>query len=129
MDALSLHAGPEMERVTGLAGLPPEPLQGLAGTMIVYPYAGIASYAGRRDWRLTPRSIAIVAGRDLIVGAKTPRAALERQRLRGAPLEIHHFETATHAFEDAEAEDPRVRHDPAATAREQALLRDLIASL
>lgn len=129
MDAMALRPGAEMQRATGLAGLPGEPLEGLAAAMIVYPYAGIASYAGRRDWRIAPRSIAILAGRDLIVGVKTPRAALERQRLRGAPLEIHHFETATHAFEDPEAEDPRVRHDPIATAREHALLRELVQAL
>lgn len=129
MDALALTPGAEMERATGLTGLADEPLAGLRGAFIVYPYAGVASYAGRRDWRLAPRSIAILAGRDLIVGVDTPRTALNRQRLRGAPLEIHHFETAGHAFEDAEAEDPRVRYDAAATLREQTLLRDLIASL
>lgn len=124
MDALALRAGEEMRRATGLTGLPDEPLEGLAGAMIVYPYAGIGAYAGRRDWRLAPRSIAIVAERDYIVGSS--RAALERQRARGAPLEIVLFENATHAFEDQHAEDPRVRYNAAAAAREHAMLRDLI---
>ena len=127
MDALALRSGAEMARVTGLKGLPREPLEGLAGAMIVYPYASVGSYAGRRDWRIAPRSVAILAGRDYIVG--TPRGPLERQRLRGAPLNIVVFEDATHAFEDAQAEDPRVRYNPAATAREQEMLRELIAAL
>jgi dienelactone hydrolase len=76
---------------------------------------------------MAPRSVAIVAERDYIVGSS--RAALERQRARGAPLDIVVFENATHAFEDEHAEDPRVRYNPAATAREHALLREMIESL
>lgn len=128
MDALALRSGEEMRRATGILDLPEEPLEGLAATMLVYPYAGVASYAGRRDWRIAPRSLAILAGRDQIVGVHTPRAALERQRTRGAPIEIVYFPHATHAFEDAFAEDPRIRHDPELAAREHALLRDLIQS-
>ncbi len=127
MDALALRSGAEMRRCTGIVDLPAEPLAGLAGAFIVYPYASVGSFAGRRDWRLAPRSIAVLCGRDYIVG--TPRGPLERQRARGAPIDIHFFEDATHAFEDDAAEDPRVRHNPAATQREYALLRELIAGL
>jgi len=127
MDSLSLRSGAEMERATGLSGLADEPLQGLAGAMIVYPYAGVGTYVGQRDWRIAPRSIAIVAENDYIVGPT--RRTLERQRARGAPLEIVLFENATHAFEDERAEDPRVRYNPAATAREHAMLRELIEAL
>ena len=128
IDSLALRAGEEMRRATGIEDLPAEPLEGLAGAFIVYPYAGVASLAGRRDWRIAPRSVAILAGRDHIVGVATPRAALERQRARGAPLEIVHFPTATHAFEDAEAEDPRIRHDPELAARAYGMLCALVAS-
>jgi dienelactone hydrolase len=129
MDALALRPGAEMARATGLTGLPHEPLQGLVGAFLAYPYAGVGSYAGQRDWRLSPRTTAIVCGRDYIVGTDTPRAALERQRARGAPIDIVFFPEATHAFEDPLATDPRVRFDPAATAREHDLLRDLIAEI
>ncbi len=127
MDALALRSGEEMRRVTGLDDLAEEPLQGLAGTLIVYPYASVGSYAGRRDWRIAPRSVAVVCGRDFIVGV--PRGPLERQRARGAPLDIQFFPDCTHAFEDAHAEDPRVRYNPAATQREYELLREMIAGL
>jgi dienelactone hydrolase len=129
MDALALRPGAEMARATGLSDLPREPLEGLVGAFLVYPYAGVGSYGGRRDWRLSPRTIAIVCGHDYIVGTNTPRAALERQRARGAPIEIELFPDATHAFEDPLAADPRVRFDPAATAREHQLLHDLIAAI
>lgn len=127
MDALALRSGAEMARATGLSDLPEEPLEGLAGALLVYPYTGVGTFAGRRDWRLSPKSIAIVAEHDYIVGAT--RGALERQRARGTPLEILVFENATHAFEDEHAEDPRVRYNPAATAREHAVLRELIEGL
>jgi dienelactone hydrolase len=127
MDALALRSGAEMARATRIDDLPAEPLEGLAGTMIVYPYASVGSYAGRRDWRMAPQSVAVLCGRDYIVG--TPRGPLERQRARGAPIDIHFFEDCTHAFEDEHAEDPRVRYNPAATQREYALLRELLAGL
>jgi dienelactone hydrolase len=127
MDALSLRSGAEMARATGLTDLPAEPLEGLAGAFLVYPYTGVGTYVGQRDWRIAPRSVAIIAGRDYIVGSS--RAALERQRARGAPIDILLFENATHAFEDEFAEDPRVRYDPAHTAREQAALREIIEAL
>ncbi len=127
MDALSLRDG-EMRRFTGLSDLADEPLDGLAGAVMVYPYTGVGTYVGRRDWRFAPReSVAIVAEADYIVGDS--RAALERQRARGAPLRILVFEGATHAFEDERAEDPRVRYNPLATQREHELLREMIAGL
>ncbi|HRE42704.1 MAG TPA: prolyl oligopeptidase family serine peptidase [Terricaulis sp.] len=127
LDALSLRSGAEMARATGLEGLADEPLEGLAATMVVYPYTGVGSLVGRRPWRITPRSIAIVAENDYIVG--DARRALEHQRGRGAPLEIDIFEGATHAFEDAQARDLRVRFHPAHTAREHEMLRAMIAGL
>jgi dienelactone hydrolase len=128
MDALALRPGVEMARATGISDLPEEPLEGLAGALLVYPYTGVGTLCGRRDWRIAPRrSVAIIAERDYIVGST--RAALERQRARGAPMDILLFENATHAFEDEHAEDPRVRYNPQATAREHAVLRELIEAL
>lgn len=127
MDALALRSGAEMARATGISDLPPEPLEGLAGAMLVYPYTGVGSLVGRRPWRINPRGAAIIAQYDLIVGQS--RTALEHQRARGASIDIVHFENATHAFEDAYAADVRVRYNPAATAREHDLLRRMIADL
>lgn len=127
MDALSLRAGAEMTRATGLDDLPDEPLAGLASVFLVYPYAGVASYAGKRPWRLQPRGIAIVAGRDYAVGTEAPLAALARVKAQGVRLDVHVFETNSHAFDEPDTRDPRMRYDPDATARAEDLLRDLIA--
>lgn len=127
MDALSLRPGAEMARATGLSDLSDEPLNGLRATLIVYPYTGVGSLVGRRAWRFEPRSTVVIAQRDYIVGST--RGALERQRVRTPSMTLVTFEGATHAFEDARAEDPRVRYNPAATAREHALLREMIERL
>jgi dienelactone hydrolase len=89
MDALALHSGEEMRRATHLEDLPDEPLAGLAGAFLVYPYVGPPAIAGRRAWRLQPQTSAINGGRDLIVGTKSPTRALERQIEHGAPIQIH----------------------------------------
>ncbi|MFT3728357.1 MAG: dienelactone hydrolase family protein [Terricaulis sp.] len=129
MDGLALHAGGEMRRATGLVDLGVEPLEGLAGALLTYPYAGPTSFAGRRPWRMTPRSVAITGGRDVVVGYTRPRAALMRLRDHGMPIEMFHFEFATHAFEDAHTGDILTRYNAEATAREHVLLGDLIGAV
>ncbi len=127
MDALALTSGGEMARATGLTDLPDEPLEGLAGVFLNYPYAGAASLSGRRRWRLSPRTIAIVGGRDAIVGREAPWRALTRVRSAGVDIDLHLFETATHAYDEHEAADMRVRYDAGLTARAHDLLKKLIA--
>lgn len=126
IDALALRSGAEMERATGLSDLPKEPLEGVVGAFFAYPYAGRASFLGRRPWRFTPDSVAILAEDDYVVGVNYPRQAFHRQRLIGAPVEIHEFSNATHAFDVPEAIDVRVRYDPDVTRRAEKLLIDLI---
>lgn len=127
IDAMAMRSGGEMRRATGLSDLPDEPMAGVTSTLLAYPYAGVATLAGRREWRIVPQTTAILAGRDYIVGWKTPRQALERQRARGGEIDILFFENATHAFEDDEARDLRVRYDAEATEREYDVLRGLVA--
>ena len=127
LDALALRPGPEMRRATGIVDLPNEPLQGLVGCFLAYPYAGRASFAGRRPWRLSPHATAIVGGRDYIVGTAAPHSALKRLKGLGAPINIHLFENATHAFDVPEAIDVRVRYDAKTTADSEKLLTQLIA--
>lgn len=129
LDALALRSGAEMERATGLSDLPEEPLAELAGAFFVYPYAGPPSLAGRRAWRISPRSAAIIGGRDLIVGSSWPTRALERQIGHGATIEITHFANATHAFDDYATWHPAVRYDADDTARAHALVANFVAAL
>jgi len=127
-DALTLQPGDEVTRATRLTDFTGDPLEGLIAAFLNYPYLGRASLAARRPWRLAPRTTAIVAGRDFIVGRAAPRQGLERLAAAGAPIDLQIFPTATHAYDEPEAYDPRVRYDAALTTRAQDLLRALIAS-
>lgn len=129
LDALALRSGDEMRRATGLSDLADEPLADLAGAFFVYPYTGPPSLAGRRPWRISPRSAAIIGGRDLIAGSDGPTRALRRQIERGALIEISRFDTATHAFDDDGAWHPAVRYSADDTARAHALLTGFVAAL
>ncbi len=129
LDALTMAPGADIARATGLTHLPDEPLDGLAGAFLNYPYLGGASLAARRTWRVHPRTVAIVGGRDAIVGSAAPWRALHRLRAAGAPIETHLFETATHAYDEHEAKDMRVRFDGPLTERARRLLRDLLEAL
>lgn len=127
MDGLALRSGDEMRRATGIRDLSAEPLAGLTGSFLAYPYAGPTSFAGRRPWRMAPKSVAITVGRDAVVGYTRPRAALTRLRDHGMPIEMVHFADATHAFEDAHTTDVLTHYNAVATAREHALLSELIS--
>jgi dienelactone hydrolase len=124
LDAIAMdHA--QAARATHL-DLPAAPLAGVRGAFLVYPYCGLGSVPMRRMLDHGVRMTAIVGGRDSVVGAAAPLKALARMKAHGAALETHVFETATHAFDEVEARDLRVRYDPALTARAAGLYQALL---
>lgn len=129
LDAMTMAAGAETRRFTGLTGLPEEPLDGVAGAFIVYPYCGIGCLAARRPLRIAPRLTAIVAGADQVVGERNALAVFARAAEANAAVEVALFEDATHAFDEPEAKDIRVRYDPHLTEKSHALYRELIRAV
>lgn len=129
LDGFALQPGAQMERATGLANLPEDVWAGVRSAFLVYPYCGVAALARRSGWRFTPsRSIAIAAGRDHVVGTGASLRTLEALRQAGATLDIHLFSEATHAFDEAEARDLRVRYSPRRFAQALRLYQDLLTS-
>ncbi len=122
MDALALRSN-DIEEATGLTDAPAEPLEGLAGAFLVYPYCGMVSLSDRRGWRFAPPTTAIVAGRDRIVGTQHPIAVMDRLNAGGAAIDVRLFPEATHSFDEPEAADLRVRFSPERAAEARALLR------
>jgi dienelactone hydrolase len=111
MDALAL--GPNAPRATRLADLPDDPLEGLAGVVLVYTYAGYPSLTTRRGWAATrPQVSALVCGKDQVVGHRLPQRAYDRLAADGVPIERLVFADATHAFDDTAPNDPRSVHRP-----------------
>jgi dienelactone hydrolase len=127
-DALFLRDQAEMVRATGIDDLQGEPLAGLRGLFLVYPYFG-AGVLNRPAWRLAPRTVAILGGKDSVAGGAAPRKLLGRMAAQGCAVDIAEFETATHAFDEPDARDIRVRYDAALTRRAEALYQDFLRAL
>lgn len=126
LDALCM--GDQVSRFTGLQDLPADPFRGLAGAFIVYPYAGIGSLAHLRPAALKPRISAIVCGDDKVVGSQWPLRTFDRLRAQGLQVQVELFETGTHAFDEPDARDIRVRHDAALVARAHALYQNFLTT-
>jgi dienelactone hydrolase len=121
MDALALR-GEDLISETGLTDLPAEPLIGVAGAFLVYPYCGVLSLSDSRGWRIAPPTQAIVAGRDRVVGRRRPLQVLEGLIARGAPVSVTVFPEATHSFDEGETRDIRMRYSPERTRETEAML-------
>lgn len=125
LEAMALRED-QRARCTGLAHLPSEPLAGLCGAFVMYPYLGRAALAPRLGLDHPAPVCAIVGGRDRTVGARTPMAALAAMLARGGDVRAHLFETATHDFDEPCEEGglraPASRYDPALTRAAETLL-------
>ena len=125
LDAMAL--GADMAQATKLDGLPAQPLAGVRGAFLVYPYCGPGSIARRRGLRFDAKPLALVGSRDAIVGTKGLRTTLERMPAP-TPIRVEWLEGATHAFDEPEATDPRVRYNPEAVARAHALYQAYLSA-
>lgn len=119
LDALALQPGAEMADAAKLDGLPAEPLAGVRGAFLVYPYAGFGSVARRRGLRYDARPLALLGSKDLIVGTTALRETLQTMPAP-TPVVIDWLEGATHAFDEPDAKDLRVRYNPEAVAHAHA---------
>ena len=115
-DALSFQTRAEMTRATGIEDPAAEPLHGLSALFLVYPYLGPLALH-ERGWRLSPRVTAILCGRDMLAVGPWPRRLLAHAKARGADVEIINFETATHAFDEPEAQFAALAYSEAYVAR------------
>lgn len=122
LDALALRPEGEITAATGLSGLPEAPFAGLGAVVALYPYLGVLSRAASRPFVATPPVLAILAEDDAVVGWKTADKALRARQAEGAEIEIVRFPGATHAFDEREARDLRVRFSPELTAQAEVLI-------
>jgi dienelactone hydrolase len=127
LDALALMPGEEMAGATKLDGLAAEPLAGTVGAFLVYPYCYFGCVARRRGLRFDAHPLALVGGRDAIVGSESLRTTLSTLKAPSA-VRIEWLADATHAFDEPDAADLRVRYNPEATTRAHALYRDYLGT-
>ncbi len=118
MDALAM--GTDAAAYTGLTDLPPRPLDGLAGAILIYPYASFPSLTRRRGWPDHDLPVfALLSGKDQVVGTRHPPAAFDHLEHQGLVVDRLILPDATHAFDDHGANDPRAVFRP--DLREQAV--------
>lgn len=129
LDAMSLAPGDEVTKVTRLRELPSEPLAGLVGAFVIYPYQGVGALAPSRGLRLDVPVKAIVGTADTVVGGKSLIRTLDRMKGCARPIDITAFEGATHAFDEIEAQDWRVRYSPELTQRAHGMYADFLRNL
>lgn len=107
------------------APAPHSALARLQLAVLIYPYAGPLSRTARGGWGPhRPRVLACLAGRDMVVGTRAPRRAIERLQADGLDVDLLHLPDATHAFDDDDAIDPRMQYRP----DYEALLQDRYAA-
>lgn len=115
--------------VAGRGASPTPRVGALRLAVLIYPYASVLARTRAAGWgACRPRVAACVAGRDAVVGSAGPLRALERLRADGVDLDLMSLPTATHAFDDDQASDPRTVHDPVLTARVVAFYVDALRS-
>jgi len=122
LDALALQPGVEMANATKLDGLPDEPLAGVVGAFLAYPYCGYGCVARRKGLRFDARPLVLLGSDDAIVGTDGLRRTLS-QMPAPTPIEIEWLDGATHAFDEPDAKDLRVRYAPEITAHAHRLYR------
>ncbi len=117
-----------MRNATRLEGLPDEPLAGLVGAFVIYPYQGLGAVAPTNGIRVEAPVTAIVGTADTVVFGSYVIKTLRRMKTAGQPIEVTPFEGATHAFDEIEAQDWRVRYDPALTERAHRMYAEFLSA-
>lgn len=129
LDAMALQPGAEAEKVTRLSGLLEEPLAGLVGAFILYPWQGFGALAPSRGLRFDIPIQAIVGSADSVVGGNSVARTLASMKTPRTPINVELFEGATHAFDEIEAADWRVRYSPELTARAHGMYTEFLNGL
>jgi dienelactone hydrolase len=129
LDAMALQPGAEAEKVTRLSGLRDEPLEGLVGAFILYPWQGFGALAPSRGLRFDAPVQAIVGTGDSVVGGHYVARTLSAMKTPRLPINVEVFDGATHAFDEIEAQDWRVKYSPELTARAHGMYTDFLRGL
>ncbi len=117
MDLLAMN--PPDRLPYNLAGLrpdaPADPLAGVVGALLLYPYCGEASLA-RRGWARPVPTLFILSRDDYVAPSGECLAVADTLRAEGLPVETVVLEGVTHGFDQEErSELSPLRFDAAAT--------------
>ncbi len=89
-----------------LAALPEspaaDPLDGVIGSILVYPYCGPANRAWRHGWTHPAPTLFLLSASDLIAPSGDCLQVADRLEAAGLPVETRVFEGVTHGFDQTE---------------------------
>lgn len=110
------------------AGTPADPLAGVVGTILLYPYCGPPNRARRGGWVRPVPTLFLLATDDTIAPSEPCRVIAGDLSARGLPVEVFTFDGVTHAFDqqDRSALSALV-FNPAATEEAMEIARGFIA--
>ena len=115
----------------GIADPSPEPLAGLKGLFLAYPYGGVTALSRTRPWVRRPRSLAVLAERDMVTSARDAARLFDAVAGRGCELEVWRTPGA-HAFDEPGSELSWLRYDrglaAASVARFQQFIGEALGS-
>lgn len=119
MDLLALD--PPRRLPFNLSGLrsdaPADPLAGVAGAILLYPYCGAAARARPDGWHRPLPVLFLLVDDDAIADSAPCAAIAETMAARGQPVRAVSFPGVTHGFDqEAKAAFSTLRFDAAATA-------------
>ena len=129
MDLLALD--PPRRLPTNLAALPPgapaDPLAGVAGAILLYPYCGQANRARRNGWTRPIPTLFLLSADDVIAPSGFCIDIADGLSAAGLPVQVVLFDAVTHGFDqqDRSALSP-LEFDPDATAEAMAIARKFI---
>jgi dienelactone hydrolase len=129
LDALAFSSVSDAEAAIKLSGLPEDPLAGLVGAFLLYPYVGVGSLARTRGLMRDVGPLVVVGSRDAVAGGRRLQRTLERMRTPGRPVRVAWLDGATHAFDEPDTLDFRTHYDPALAEKAQGMLKEYLAHI
>lgn len=127
MDLFALDLA--QRRPYGVSTLPADPLAGVRGALLYYPYCGFPALTRKRGWARTdiPARMLLVEN-DTLADEKIAQRAAERARADGAEVDVTLWTGVTHAFDETPHEpDSKLRYDADAAARSHAFFADWLS--
>jgi len=90
-----------------LAALPPaisleDPLGGVVGQILLYPYCGVPNRARETAWRHPAPTLFLLSANDAIAPPEDCLRVVEKLEAAGLPVEVVLYEDTTHGFDQSE---------------------------
>jgi len=80
----------------------PEPLHGVKGVFLVYPYVNVPARSNTHGWEYKPKTLAVLARQDFLTSHVHGESVFRHLKAEGVPVEVLALD-ATHCFDEDSA--------------------------